>query len=537
MYMNNRQIPLLIFFSFLFLYLFTTAASTANIGDAAKMWSDAREIWDRGLLNTFDENNVSVLTKYGPGQPLLNLPFAWASILLLKSTNGMIQLFSLIIVALVPAILISLSNTLVYLIAFRIGYGYKTSAIVALATGLTTMNWFYSQASLADSTLGLFWLIAIYGILNYSAFRKGRWLFIAGFAAGYAIMLKIIAIIAIPFLFMYLLSKLYEQKKTLWSKKVVWEISLFLIPAGVGLIIYLLYNYLRYNNPFIFGYSSGADEQGFNIPLWSGIYGLLFSSGKSFFLYNLSTLVAIIGFKEFYKLHRKEALVISAIVLGQLLVHAKWYAWHGDWSWGPRFLAAVPPFLMLVALPVIQRALKVAHQKKPFGNIKKISLYIILLISFFIQITGITIDHSNYIIYTDTEISETKMYNVSGKEYDRHYFVTSNSLRHFIPEFSPIIGHIWLGQCKIFAEESEGTKKCNPPPWMRVEPPENVRVKSIYLHWNIWWMYLSESTYPNRIKNSAYLIAMLFFITAFALFYRLKKRIGLGNRNALSDRQ
>ena len=31
------------------------------------------------------------------------------------------------------------------------------------------------------------------------------------------------------------------------------------------------------------------------------------------------------------------------------VVYAKWYMWHGGYSWGPRFLVPVIPFVSLVA--------------------------------------------------------------------------------------------------------------------------------------------------------------------------------------------
>jgi hypothetical protein len=43
--------------------------------------------------------------------------------------------------------------------------------------------------------------------------------------------------------------------------------------------------------------------------------------------------------------HRPEAVVILAVVLGYLMINAGFYGWHGGWTYGPRYLVPMLPFL------------------------------------------------------------------------------------------------------------------------------------------------------------------------------------------------
>ena len=42
-----------------------------------------------------------------------------------------------------------------------------------------------------------------------------------------------------------------------------------------------------------------------------------------------------------------EAGTAFLLFLAQLLYFGRWWAWHGDWSWGPRYLVVTVPLLML----------------------------------------------------------------------------------------------------------------------------------------------------------------------------------------------
>lgn|GEM_PF-4730675 len=84
----------------------------------------------------------------------------------------------------------------------------------------------------------------------------------------------------------------------------------------------------------------------------SGLYGLLFGAGRSVFLNAPSAIAALFLMRE---LMRRPGMLTSAFLLLPalvllLLVDAVWWAWCGDWGWGPRLLG---PLLTAFFLPLI----------------------------------------------------------------------------------------------------------------------------------------------------------------------------------------
>jgi len=84
-------------------------------------------------------------------------------------------------------------------------------------------------------------------------------------------------------------------------------------------------------------------------------------------------------------LFKKEGIFFSCIIIFNLIFIGIYDGWHGDWSWGPRYLVPVIPFYLL---PIF-----IFFQKKGVLN------WIILsfaLISLLLQLTGVLVNDSEY---------------------------------------------------------------------------------------------------------------------------------------------
>ena len=122
------------------------------------------------------------------------------------------------------------------------------------------------------------------------------------------------------------------------------------------LVLYYLFNHLSLAD------NSSAPIAGLDIPqvspiyvIFEGIWGLLFSPGKSMFLFSPPLLILIFFW---HKLRYKKMLpeIVSFMVLlivyiywiGSYLGGSNFLVWHGDSSWGPRYLLPTLPFLMIL---------------------------------------------------------------------------------------------------------------------------------------------------------------------------------------------
>jgi hypothetical protein len=116
-------------------------------------------------------------------------------------------------------------------------------------------------------------------------------------------------------------------------------------PIVAALAILLWLNELRFGSFFEFG--PNAYDRGFSTPLWVGLYGYLFTPGRSVFLYSPPLILGILAFGRFFRQYRSEAFLFVGIVLTYLVIYSTFGYWAGGWSWGPRYLLPIVPFLTL----------------------------------------------------------------------------------------------------------------------------------------------------------------------------------------------
>jgi hypothetical protein len=195
-----------------------------------------------------------------------------------------------------------------------------------------------------------------------------------------------------------------------------------------GLYALAWYNRLRFGSVLELGHDDPRDEAlGFHVPLLAGLQGLLFSSGKSLFLYApLTAAGAWLGL-GFLRARPRDAVLLSIPLAGALLIVACWWDWAGDPAWGPRWLT---PFLALACLPALPLLSRPGWPRR------------VLLLSaasgLLVQIAGISIEPRAF-IDAARKPCLTFVALASGK------LLRDGLLAiHFVPEFSPLRGHAWL---------------------------------------------------------------------------------------------
>jgi hypothetical protein len=92
-----------------------------------------------------------------------------------------------------------------------------------------------------------------------------------------------------------------------------------------------------------------AANNGLTGGLAVGIAGLLFSPGKSIFLYLPLALLSVVCFRRFMACYPSEAAFVAVLSGLWLLLHAKLASWFGGWGWGPRHFITIAPVLVLPA--------------------------------------------------------------------------------------------------------------------------------------------------------------------------------------------
>lgn len=134
--------------------------------------------------------------------------------------------------------------------------------------------------------------------------------------------------------------------------------------AGVapGLFTLLAWNAYRFGSPFALtgatAEASPADltQPWFSAQHWVGMAGLLASPGKGIVWYAPPLLGAVLLARALWKRHRAATATLGAYLVASVFMFGRLTYWHGEWGWGPRYVAAACLFAAPVAWWAWERA-------------------------------------------------------------------------------------------------------------------------------------------------------------------------------------
>lgn len=401
----------LLFLFFLSLYLLTMGEGFYS-GDGEVMYRTTWSLVENHTLaipcdTSFPQGvpgaDGRCYSTYGLGQALAAVPLyvtgtAWSDSLKTNrwnTTRFFVSRFNQFITAATVAMVYVFGNSL-----------YASSDLgvsLAFMYGLGTMAWPYSKFYFGQPLTALLLVVAAYGLRRARQEPSWRWVVFAGGALSYALVTRAAVAITLPIFFAYGFLSLRRAGLSWRLTNARMLLCGTAVLPGIGLDLW--HNYLRFGNALNFGYPG----EGWVTPLYVGLYGLLLSSGKSLFLFVPLAVLAPWGLTRLWASPRRaEAMLFGGVLLIYLVFHAGWWAWHGGWSWGPRFLVPTIPFLVL-ALGELWTASRTAHR----------ALIALFLVSLYPQLMGVAVDFNLYMLHVNDEPKVL-----------------------FNPEFSPLVGHL-----------------------------------------------------------------------------------------------
>lgn len=238
--------------------------------------------------------------------------------------------------------------------ALRLGSTRRWAMALGLGYGVATMAWPYARSFFSEPLAALLILIAAERIHASAASPQPlRDLMIAGLATGLLLTTRLAAGVVMPVLAVAVLLASWHalhQRQTSGTRLIapwfaynlVWLLAL--LP---GLALLMWYNYARFGTLLASGYASEARL--FITPLHEGLYGLLFSPGKSVLLYAPPLLLALPGSYLLWREGQRGVVLLGwGLFMSHVLLYARWNIWEGGGVWGPRFLLPVVAPLMLL---------------------------------------------------------------------------------------------------------------------------------------------------------------------------------------------
>jgi hypothetical protein len=324
-----------VFLGFFAVYLFTWGGHYTSADGAQKIaWA---KVMLFGSSAGIKPGPNGVYSKYGIGHSLIAmLPVAAAS-WIQKHTGIRCE------AALYTLIFVTNGALLLAFIAYYLFQFYEPSRVwwtVALI-GFATTWWPYTKMDFSEV------LVTTILFAGFVLMRFGRPV-LGMLLAASTITIRPDSVLLVALLALWWL---FEQP----TLGVAVKLGLAILPS---LLIVAAANYARYHSAFDSGYAG----EGFTTPLLLGLTGILFSAGKSIFLFSPPLILGFLGWKQFRErlATRADALLFVAVFTAQLLVYSKWWDWSSDDAWGVRFMIPALVLMCIPAVEVLERRLLVA---------------------------------------------------------------------------------------------------------------------------------------------------------------------------------
>jgi hypothetical protein len=342
-------------FAFCALLYTLTSAGRFNSTDGRDVYNTAQSLLLRHSLDippdigTFIGRGGAFYAKYGIGQSLVEIPLALLDLLAqaLRLFTSAPQLFA----SMTNAWITAAAVVVLYQLARDLAYSQRAALTTALVYALATPAWPYAKLDFSEPLLALLLLLAALGAHRFASTWRLCWIALVGAALGYAILTKYAAVIFAPLFAVYLVYawRLDARVPKALGRSML-AVAAYCGPVVAGAAATLAVNWARSGSPWFTGYAAFERPLNQSIPLTLNAAAALLASPRYGLLFFATpVLLGPVGFAALRRRHPLEAWGIVVLSGATLLLYATYPTWYAGWTWGPRFLVPIVPFLMLLA--------------------------------------------------------------------------------------------------------------------------------------------------------------------------------------------
>jgi hypothetical protein len=316
---------------------------------------------------------------YGIGHAIYSIPFylagraveSWGGVRIAR--NEALRKAGFVIGSAVAA---ALTVWITFFFAWRLTSSADAAVRTALTLGFGTILWPYAKFGFSAPLAALCVTLGTYGVWVGMRFTRPLMLLVGGIGFGCAVLVRHeLILLCLPVAVWIAAESKWEWRETFGRGLIA------AMPVVVAIVITLIYNYARFENPIDTGYLRDVTAERGSFPV--GLTGLLISPGGSLFIYSPVLLAGCVALARLLRHDRRTAVLFASEVLVLVLFYASFAHWDADRSYGPRYLLPVIPLLVLPLAPWLTR-------QSPART--RHVLAAVVALSVLVQIPGVLVD-------------------------------------------------------------------------------------------------------------------------------------------------
>jgi hypothetical protein len=160
------------------------------------------------------------------------------------------------------------------------------------------------------------------------------------------------------------------------------------IPLAISFALLAWYNEVRFGKLFVSAYGGAS----YSTPVLHGLHGLLFSWGKSLFVFNPVAIIGVVGLVAMFWRRRPLAVLFTLVIVVRLVLVAKWSAWAGGVCYGPRLIM---PLMVLLVISGVD-LLDAAKSRTTAGTLVRAGFVLLILPTLWINFLSVRIPYEQW---------------------------------------------------------------------------------------------------------------------------------------------
>lgn len=306
---------------------------------------------------------------FGIGQALVAVPLYWLGALAAQLWPELAErhaadqaygfarseYFEHLLVGLRNPLLGAWTCALVFLASRRLGASRGAAAMSAALLGATSFLWPQARATLNDVQATWALVAALERWLAWRESERAGAALACGVAAALTVLTRVALAPAVALLVLWIVVERVGSGRALAFATQVFAAALL-----AGAALFVATNLARFGSPFETGYGPLlASGTFFSYPWYQGLAGLLISPGKGLLWFASGLLLALLGWRHVERRVALWTLPLVALVFAPVVCTQ---AWHGAYTFGPRYVLPAAVLAWLGVAPALERAWRAASR-------------------------------------------------------------------------------------------------------------------------------------------------------------------------------